>query len=183
MDEQTDSGLIIPDGEQEEPEAEEKQWEPAAVDEDWNLLVELVAGIEREYADDTEDQKDLRVELALTRHVNQQKVMSYSRLNEVNPMEFVDPMTMLMIRLDVLADSLTPGLDERLCFELAYEQAVTEHIDGVGMRVTEMRTRALAPDQAQVKIGPDGQVQVSGGNRQQRRNEARKAAKLITKLK
>lgn len=181
MDEQTDSGLIIPDSEQEEAEA--KDWEPAAVDEDWNLLVELVAGIEKEYADDTEGQKDSRVELALTRHVNQQKVMSYSRLNEVNPMEFVDPMTMLMIRLDVLADKLMPELSDRLDFELAYEQAVTEHIDSMGERITEMRTRALNPDAPQVKIGPDGQVQVNGGNRQQRRNEARKAAKLITKLK
>lgn len=157
--------------------------EPLPVDEDWKLLEALVHQIDQ-FEDTTDEEKALHLDLALSRHVNQQKIMNYSRLNECNPMAFIDPMTMFSIRLDGFIDLLIGenGV-KRLEFEVEAERRITDHIDGMAMSMSKQRTQALNPDTAGLQVGLDsqGKVVVTGENRQQRRQRARQISKQVTK--
>lgn len=160
--------LIIP-GVTENTEPEEPV--VAEVDEDWELLATIVQQVEEFDPTASDREKELHLELALTRHVNQQKVKSYSQLNEVNPQMFVDPLTLFSIRLDHLIDMMvgTEG-EKRLEFELGNERLVTEHIDAMGMRVAQQRAQML---------DPNAQAQMQQFSRQQRRQKQREMAKVI----
>lgn len=160
--------LIIP-GVTENTEPEEPV--VAEVDEDWELLATIIQQVEEFDPEASDREKELHVELALTRHVNQQKIKSYSQLNEVNPQMFVDPLTLFSIRLDYLIDRLvgTDG-EKRLEFELGNERLVTEHIDAMGMNVARQRAQMM---------DPNTQAQMQGFNRQQRRQQEREMAKAF----
>lgn len=167
-------GLILPEsygsdaiGEEHE-EAEEPQ--EVVVSEDWELMATIIEGQAEEFPDDTPEMKELRLEMALTRHVNQQKVMSYSRMNEVNPMTFLDPTTLQQMYIDLILDWICPEMEDRLRFEVSFEHAVQAHVDAMGMQVARARAQAL---------DPTAQQQLAQMNRQQRRAKQREMAKVL----
>ncbi len=138
------------------------------IDEDWDLLAKLVENTTTEYPDDTPEERELRIEMAVQRHVNQQKVMSYSKLNETNPMALLDPTDLAYIRIDLILERLCPEEEDRLAFELGFEHAVTAHVDRTGMMIARSRAQAMA-----------GQVEQPHLNRQQRRQYEKDALKSL----
>lgn len=171
------------DGKEKEVEGEDGVEELThLVPEDWELLGKIEEQTIAEFPDDSPEERELRVEMAVTRHVNQQKVMNYSRLYDVNPMTFLNPTDFNMIRMDLMMGIICPTEEDRIAFELEFEQAVTGYVDAMGIKIARAQAQAMNPDNdgVQVKIDDQGQIQVTGGTRQLRRKRSREMAKLVT---
>lgn len=168
--------LILPEGVEipSEETGETGEHKPVTISEDWEVLGRIVAEAETDHPDDTPEERELRIDMAIARHTNQQKVMGYSRMNEVSPMTFVAPDDMMSLRMELILDRLCPTEEDRLAYELAFEEAVTEHIDAMGARIAQMRAQSMDPSNA--LAGPGGPM-----TRQQRRQRDRQMVKQMSK--